>query len=905
MAAAKVEIIYEAEASSLKATVNEVIKANDAIVTDTKETTKVVSDEYKKIGASASAAFGGTQVKAALDQLNKESDKLTANLKELQKEQILLVGSGNKLTKSYQDNIKAQAGVKSQISQVNQEQAELNRTFGQTEEKQKTLTGQLRALKQELALLEEQGKDNTDEFNELLFTAARLEDQIGDTRERVRVLASDTFKFDAAVGATQALASGFEVAQGAAALFGSEGKELQEVIAKTTAVTAIANGVNDLANQITGQGPLKLALYAAGQKAVAVATAISTGAISAFRVALAATGIGLFITGVAILVDRLRDAAANQASLNRSLELSKAAAENSKKAIEELRNAQLDSTTRTLIATGQLSQAEADRIETIKGIRKQVDESIKVELGAQAKAIVEQKRLSAELAKARVSDQRDAARTGLQVESQQTKSLAAELATQESNIKKSQENVTQIRQEGLLNEAKFNQALRSEESAKDRDEAQKLADDRKKAAEDAAKAEIEARNAAREKLRQLELEALASQLDEREKILNESNTKIAELEATFAEAKFAKGSEQEQQLQTSINLIKEDATKQIAEIDKKAAEDKAARDKEAAEKLAAETLRIRVQGLNDEISLLKAAEINEGTSLDRRIKLIEKDGEKRIAEAEGNAATIKLINAQTEEAIREERKKSRDEAIDQALEIAQAVADTLGSIIELQGIQSEKRIEQINAASEAEKLAIEGSTASEVDKQRKLEALQLRTAQKVAAEKRKQAVAEKAAAIFEATINAAAAAAKAAANPVQLAIAIAAGAAQIAIIAATPIPKFKKGGMVGGRSHEAGGTLIEAERGEFVVNKNSVMRNRRELDAINTSSAAFKRLIDERYVRPAILSYAMNNKRDGITVNASLNSKAMERKLDRLNKTMAGKQMIVNINGGDSRYSWQ
>ena len=131
------------------------------------------------------------------------------------------------------------------------------------------------------------------------------------------------------------------------------------------------------------------------------------------------------------------------------------------------------------------------------------------------------------------------------------------------------------------------------------------------------------------------------------------------------------------------------------------------------------------------------------------------------------------------------------------------------------------------------------------------------------------------------------------------------GAANIAAIAAQPLPKFKKGGMVGGRSHEAGGTLIEAERGEYVVNKNSVMRNRRELDAINTSSAAFKRLIDERYVRPAILSYAMNNKRDGITVNASLNSKAMERKLDRLNKTMAGKQMIVNINGSDSRYTWQ
>ena len=92
--AAKVEIIYEAEASSLKATVNEVIKANDAIVTDTKETTKEVGDEYKKIGAAAAAAFGGSQVKAALDQLNKESDKLTANLKELQKEQLSLIASG-------------------------------------------------------------------------------------------------------------------------------------------------------------------------------------------------------------------------------------------------------------------------------------------------------------------------------------------------------------------------------------------------------------------------------------------------------------------------------------------------------------------------------------------------------------------------------------------------------------------------------------------------------------------------------------------------------------------------------------------------------------------------------------------------------------------------------------------
>jgi len=902
--AAKVEIIYEAEASSLKATVTEITKANDTLVKEAKETTKEVSDEFKKIGAAAAAAFSGTQVKAALDQLNKESDKLTTNLKELQKEQLQLVATGNRVSKAYQDNAKAQAVLKSQISQVNAEQAELNRTFGQTEQKQKTLTGQLRGLKQELALLEEQGRDNTDEFNKLLFAAARLEDQIGDTRERVRVLASDTFKFDAAVGATQALASGFEVAQGAAALFGSEGKQLQEVIAKTTAVTAIANGVNDLANQITGQGPLKLALYAAGQKAVAVATAISTGAISAFRVALAATGIGLFITGVALLVDRLRDAADNQAAFNRVIESAKQAADNTRKAIIDLSNSTLDTASKIRIANGDLSQSEADRRTAVAETQKQVESLLNVETGIRQKAAEQQKRLATDLAKARVADQRDAARTGQQIESQQTKDLAAQLALQENIIKDSEKRVETFKKAGQVQISATNQLFAAEENAVRRENAKKAADDAKKAAEDAAKAEIEARNAAREQLRQLELEALASQLDEREKILNDSNNKIAELEKTFAEAKFEKGSEQEKQLQNSIILIKEQATKDIAEIDQKALDDAAEKKKQAEEKLAKETLDIRIAGLDAQINVLKALEITEGTSLDRRIELIELDSQKRIELAKGNASEIELINAQTEEAIRAERKKSTEEAIDQALEIANATLDVFGSIIQLQQIQSEQRIEQIDAASQKELEAIDKSAQTEAEKQRQRNALNLRTQQRIAAEKTKQAQNEKTLAIFTAVINTAAEVTKNIANPVLAAITAAAGLAQIAIISSQPIPKFKKGGAVGGRSHEAGGTLIEAEKGEYVVNKVSVSQHRKALDAMNTSSAAFRKYIDEKYVRPAIAGYSMNGKRDGITVNASLDSKSMERKLDKLNKTMAGKNTVVNINGFDSRYAW-
>ena len=854
--AAKVEIIYEAEASSLKATVTEITKANDTLVKEAKDTSKEVADEFKKIGAADAAAFSGTQVNAALDQLNKESDKLTANLKELQKEQLQLVASGNRVSKAYQDNAKAQAVLKSQISQVNAEQAELNRTFGQTEQKQKTLTGQLRGLKQELALLEEQGKDNTDEFNKLLFAAAKLEDQIGDTRERVRVLASDTFKFDAAVGATQALASGFEVAQGAAALFGSEGKQLQEVIAKTTAVTAIANGVNDLANQITGQGPLKLALYAAGQKAVAVATAISTGAISAFRVALAATGIGLFITGVAILVDRLRDAAANQASFNRSLELSKQAAEGSRKAIQDLQNVTLDALTRQRIATGDLTQVEADRQQLIKETTDNIQKNINVEIGAQTKAAQEQTRISAQLAKSREADARSAARTGQEIASAETQRLEKQLATQESNLKASQSRVTALRIQENSAVAQINGAFAKEEQAKRNEEAQKAAEERAKQ----AKADAEAiAKAERDTFNTLRQETATLQKDFDQQVADERKKNEAKLQAELTDLA-------DTSLQTQLDT---------------------------------------------RLAFLQRLEIEEGSSLDRRINIIELEAKIRQANIKEQVADQKKANeqialdeAQTQQRIREERDKSKKKAIDDAFEIANATLDVFGSIIQLQQIQSDQRIEQIDAASQKELEAIDKSAQTEAEKQRQRDALNLRTQRQIAAEKTKQAQNEKTLAIFTAVINTAAEVTKNIANPVLAAITAAAGLAQIAIISSQPIPRFKKGGAVGGRSHEAGGTLIEAEKGEYVVNKISVSQHRKALDAMNTSSAAFRKYIDEKYVRPAIAGYSMNSKRDGITVNASLNSKSMERELKGLRKDMRNKNTVVNINGFDSRYAW-
>jgi hypothetical protein len=136
--------------------------------------------------------------------------------------------------------------------------------------------------------------------------------------------------------------------------------------------------------------------------------------------------------------------------------------------------------------------------------------------------------------------------------------------------------------------------------------------------------------------------------------------------------------------------------------------------------------------------------------------------------------------------------------------------------------------------------------------------------------------------------------------------AAAVGAAQLAIAIAKPIPKFEMGGLIGGRLHSQGGTMIEAEQGEYMVNRRQTSKHRRELDAMNHSTEAFRKMIDERYVRPALMGYSAGRRgKEGVTVNASLNSKSMEKKLDTINKSLKGRNVIVNINQQDSRYTWQ
>jgi hypothetical protein len=946
MATATIQVAYEAETSSLKATVNEINQINDKVVEGAQESAKKVKGFFGNIASSFAAAFSGGEAKKALDNQAKAIDNL------------------------------GKSG--------------------------KSLTGQLRALKGELAQLEIAGQDGTEAFNQLLISAAKLEDQIGDTRDRVKILASDTFKFDAAVGATQALASGFETASGLAALFGAESEDLQKVIARVTAATAVANGVQQLSSLIKEESAIKTAVLTGATAAYNVVVGTSTGALKLFRIALAATGVGLLVVGLVALVenfDKLKDSIFGTSDSTRALA---GTLDATKTAIGgATAETQKVGTAFELARKGVISKEEAllTYNETLGGTFGKTNDLNVAEanfnnktaayvkaagLRAQAQALVAQSAVLA--AEAATVEQRDVQTVGEKVTAFLVKASAiatgaikgnlvtsVALATG-ANVKAEALGKERVKKELEAQAESINNLATSKQTEAETienaagiisAEEQKINDDRaarNKAAADkaveAAKKAEEDKQKAREQLIALENEAFIASLDAQSKILSDNNLKVIELEKQFAAARFKAGSEEEikaqEQLATAIANIRTQEQVQLAEIDK-AANEKLFKDKlelakaaegatlqqqlaaleeqqkielSFAERLGLSELEIatRYAGLigkvktdisaatvQTQINELKTLEIEEGSSLERREQLINIEAEKRrqtakdtIKDEKQLASELELINAETEQAITATQKEEFDKRVDAAFEYADAVGNLLTEVNNLSKQATEERVASITASSEAELAAINNSDVSEKERARLRIELERKTTKAIAEEKTKQAKRDKALAIFQAIVSTARAITEALPN-IPLSILVgAAGLIQISAIQSQPLPKFEKGGLIGGRLHSQGGTMIEAEQGEYMVNRRQTAKHRRELDAMNTSTEAFRRMIDERYVRPALMGYSAGRRgKEGVTVNASLNSKSMEKKLDTINKSLKGRNVIVNINQQDSRYSWQ
>ena len=93
-------------------------------------------------------------------------------------------------------------------------------------------------------------------------------------------------------------------------------------------------------------------------------------------------------------------------------------------------------------------------------------------------------------------------------------------------------------------------------------------------------------------------------------------------------------------------------------------------------------------------------------------------------------------------------------------------------------------------------------------------------------------------------------------------------------------PKFREGGWIEGASHAFGGRKIEAEGGEFIVNKQAAARNSALLEAINSNSLDgfdLSKAISARGLNLEPLLEKMNNDREVIvTMQQGIDYSRME-----------------------------
>lgn len=135
-----------------------------------------------------------------------------------------------------------------------------------------------------------------------LKDAGELKDRLSDLQQTTKNFGSDTATFDAVGQGIATIGAGFQAAQGAQALFGDGSEDLQKSLLKLQAIMALTNGLQQIQNNLQAESALRLKLASIQQAVYTTVVGTSTGAMKAFRIALAATGIGALVLGIIALI---------------------------------------------------------------------------------------------------------------------------------------------------------------------------------------------------------------------------------------------------------------------------------------------------------------------------------------------------------------------------------------------------------------------------------------------------------------------------------------------------------------------------------------------------------------------------------------------------------------------------
>ena len=442
---------------------------------------------------------------------------------------------------------------------------------------------QLREATAELVNMAAQFGEGSVQAQNAAKKVASLKDRIGDAKALADTFNPDK-KFVALGGALQGAVGGFSALQGAMGLFGSQSKEVQQILLKVQSAMALQQGISGVFGAIDSFKQL-----AAGVMQFSVVAKIARAAQWAWNAAMAANPIGALVAAIAAVIVGI-------VSLVSWFSKSAAAAKQQAAAVKEANQALethktlLDETIRAMEADAQFA------IESAKAQGKSTAEIRKLILAEQDKKI-------AVLESARVTEEATLKQNEYTLAVYQSADADDEvIKNQEENVKKSRDQINTTRdaikkgyQDRLALVRKFqneDDAAATEARKKANEKAQ---EQRKKAIEDAkeqAKALLEANKEQNKKQEELQQDIFLKNIaddDERarEKLRIDFENSKKEIEQSKASEKEKNETLKlltEQYYTDSFELFKEQQEK----IKQKEEEDKKKEAANKAEKLKAE-----------------------------------------------------------------------------------------------------------------------------------------------------------------------------------------------------------------------------------------------------------------------------------------------------------------------------
>ena len=161
----------------------------------------------------------------------------------------------------------------------------------------------------------------TQEYVNQLKKLGATKDDISDLNTTIKSFNPEG-KVQAFTSVIGGVASGFQAATSAAALFGMEGKAIQETLLKVQAASGLAEGIKG----VVGLGDsfkvlaANLQTTAIGQKIVTIAQKAWNAVLAANPIAIIVIALAALTSGIALFISATNNAAAEQEKLNKKLE---------------------------------------------------------------------------------------------------------------------------------------------------------------------------------------------------------------------------------------------------------------------------------------------------------------------------------------------------------------------------------------------------------------------------------------------------------------------------------------------------------------------------------------------------------------------------------------------------------